>query len=357
MAINPKLMSQLRKLDGAVQITEQDPLNGPCLKAPCPSVNWAFGIPGQGLPFGLGMLLYGPPKGGKSILCNAFVGQLHKDDPEAVAVCFNTELRGEFQANLAQMRTWGIDPERYIVFDVSQPELIFDRIEKDIADLCQQGLKIKLVIIDSLTGIQGRRSLNADSVSSQQIGDHAATIKDGLKRVVPIFRKHKIAYIGTDHVRAEMDQKEIMRGKTVKMASAWAAKHTFEIFAYAEPNKSKAGRVSLAGEEFLDKETVDFMENAQRTGHKIRFRVEESSVGPAMRTAEFTLDYEKGIVNQYEEVFTLAKNLNILQRPNQTTYAFGDKTFRGIVNCLTTIRDDQTLYDQLLSEIVKTDAR
>ena len=352
-----KLMANLRKLEGAVQVSEQDPQNGPCLRAPCPSVNWAFGVPGQGLPFGLGMLMYGPPKGGKSILCNAFVGQLHKDDPEAVAVCFNTELRGEAQANLAQMRTWGIDPERFIVFDVNQPEFIFDRIEKDLNDLCQQGLKIKLVIIDSLSGIQGRRSQNADSILTQQIGDHALTIKDGLKRIMPTIRKHKIAFIATDHVRAEMDQKEQMRGKTVKMASAWAAKHTFEIFGYVEPNKSKAGRVNLAGEEFVDKETLDFMENAQRTGHKIRFRVEDSSIGPSMRTAEFTLDYDKGIINQYEEVFTLAKNLNILERPNNTTYKYKDRQFRGVVNCLTAIRDDQTLYDQLLADIRATDAR
>jgi hypothetical protein len=255
------------------------------------------------------------------------------------------------------MRTWGIDPDRFIVFDVSQPELIFDRIERDINDLCQQGLKVKLVIIDSLTGIQGRRSLNADSINIQQIGDHAATIKDGLKRVVPVFRKHKISYIGTDHVRAEMDQKEQMRGKTVKMASSWAAKHTFEIFAYVEPVKSKAGRLTLDGEELVDKETLDFMDNAQRTGHRIRFRIEESSIGPAMRTAEFTLDYNKGIINQYEEVFVLAKNLNILKRPNNTTYQYGDRSFRGITNALIAIRDDKTLYDQLLADIIATDAR
>lgn len=351
-----KFLTRLRKMEGAVTPGQHDPL-ADCLKTPSPSVNWAFGIAGHGLPYGYSMILYGPPKGGKSIICNAMVGELHRQDPEAIAITFNTELRGEAQANEQQMKTWGIDPDRFQVFDVNQPELIFDRIETDIAALCQEGAKIRLITIDSLAGIQGRRSMNATTVMQQQIGDEAATLQAGLKRILPIVRKYKIALIMTTHVRAEMDMKEQMRGKTIKMASAWAAKHMAEIFAYIEPNRSKDGRVNLAGEDFTDKEVVDFMEKSQKTGHKIRFRIEESSIGPAGRTAEFTLDYNNGIINQHEEIFTLAKNLGILQRPNNTTYTYGEKSWRGLVNCLTAIRDDSELQKDLLMHIFKKDKK
>lgn len=350
-----KFMSKLRNMEGAVQ-DNYDPLIN-CAQSPSPSVNWAFGVAGHGLPYGYAAILYGPPKGGKSIICNAMVGQMHQDDPEAIAITFNTELRGEIQANSSQHKVWGIDSERFVVYDVNQPEHIFDRIENDINALCQEGAKIKMIIIDSLKGIQGRRAMNATSVMTQQIGDEAATLQDGLKRILPIIRKHKIALLMTTHVRAELDQKEQMRGKTVKMAGAWASKHMAEFFIYIEPNRSKDGRVTLTGEEFLDEERKDFMDKAEKTGHKIRFRVEESSIGVSGRTAEFTLDYHQGIVNIHEEIFVLARNSGVLQRPNNQTYQYKDHTWRGIGNCLNALKENKELANELLREVYTLDVK
>jgi RecA/RadA recombinase len=350
-----KFLSKLRQLEGAVNPADGEAALLNCLRTPSPSVNWAFAMPGFGLPFGTGMLLYGPPKGGKSVLINSVIGQLHKDDPEAIVVKFDTELRGKFQNNLTNLKKFGIDPDRYIVYDANQPENIFDRIEHDIATACQEGEKIKMVVIDSLSGIMGRRTLNATSVGTQQIGDQAATIKDGLLRIISVVRKHNIALVCTAHVRAEMDMQEQMRGKTVKMQAAWATKHVFEFFCYVEPNKSKSGRVNLAGEEFTDEDSVDFMNKAQKTGHKVRFRVEESSFPHSGRTAEFTLDYDDGIVNQYEEIFTLALNYGVIEKPNNVTYKIGENNYRGLVACLSAIRDNSDLQKDLLDQVKKMD--
>ena len=131
-----KFMSKLLKEEGVVNFGQTNPLAN-CLRSPSPSVNWAFANDGHGLPFGLSIVLYGPPKGGKSILCNAWVGQLHKDDPEALALTFNTELRGEIQSNAEQLKLWGIDEDRLRVLDRNSPEGIFDYIEKDVAAACQ----------------------------------------------------------------------------------------------------------------------------------------------------------------------------------------------------------------------------
>lgn len=350
-----KFFSKLRNLEGAVKPGEGDEALRNCLQTPSPSVNWTFAQPGFGLPYGTGMVLYGPPKGGKSVLFNAIVGQVHKDDPEALIVKFDTELRGKFQANVANMNKFGIDSDRYIVYDANHPEAIFDRIETDIAAACQEGEKIRVVCIDSLSNIMGRRSLNATTVSQQQIGDQAATIKDGLMRIMPTIRKYNIALICTAHVRAEMDHAEQMRGKTIKMQAAWATKHVFEYFCYVEPNQSKKGRVTLAGEEFTDPETIDFMEKNQKTGHKIRFSVKESSFAHSGRTAEFTLDYNYGIVNQYEEIFTLAVNYGVIERPNNTMYKIGENSYRGLPAVLTALKENVALQIQLLDEVKKRD--
>lgn len=351
--MDKKLIAKLRGLEGAVD-SDYDPMLH-TLKTPSPSINWALGVRGYGLPFGYSMILFGPPKGGKSIICNAFLGQLHRDDPEAVTITFNTEMRGELQQDAHAASAFGIDPERHITYDVNEPALIFDRIEGEINAMCQSGLKIRAIVIDSLKGIAGRRMLNATSINTQQIGDQAATIQDGLTRILPIIRRNRIALIMTTHVRAEMDQLEQMRGKTVKMAAAYAAKHMAELFCYVEPNQSKTGRTSLAGEEFKDQETKDFMDKALKTGHKIRFKCVGNSIGPDSRTAEFTLDYQKGIINQYEEVFMLAKNMNIIEKPNNVMYQYGERQWRGLKAMLEALRDDPEMCHEILGKVYEKD--
>jgi hypothetical protein len=351
-----KFLTKLRNLEGSVDTNSSDALKN-CLQTPSPSVNWAFATAGHGIPYGTSAVIYGPPKGGKSIFANAIMGNLHRQNEEAICIKFNTELRGKFQDSGDNLKLWGIDPDRLIVYDVNTPEMIFDRIEHDIAAACQEGEKIKLICIDSLSNIMGRRMMNADSVSQQQIGDQAATLKEGLMRILPIIRKHNLILLATAHVRAEMDQREQMRGKTVKMQAAWATKHTFEFFCYTEPNQTKAGKTSLNGDEMTDEKVVDFMDKAQKTGHKIRFKVEQSSFGNDGRTAEFTLDYNQGIINQYEEVFQLALNYGLIERPNNVTYKIGESTYRGVGACLMAIKDDVGLQERLLKEVYAKDLK
>ena len=353
-----RVVSSWNKLDEVEGMVEPDAgeealMN--CLKTPSPSINWAFAQPGFGLPFGAGALWYGPPKGGKSVLVSATIGQLHADDPTAKAIKLDSELRSKFQLSATNMRKFGIDPKRFKARDTNVPSEIFDFIEYDVAALCEAGENIKLVIIDSLSGIQGRRTLDADTVDTQQRGDHALTIKDGLMRILPVIRRHNIALLCTTHVRAEQDTQEAKKSGSVKMQAGWATKHIFEYFCYIERNEWKDGKMSLLNEEFNDPAVKDLMDNAQRTGHKMRFKVEDSSFPYAGRTAEFTLNYDDGIINQYEEVFQLALNHGVIQKPSAAYYKIGDETYHGAVKALTAIRDNPELQEKLLRDVKMID--
>jgi len=55
------------------------------------------------------------------------------------------------------------------------------------------------------------------------------TLKVGMSRILPVIRKHKIAFICTNQVRAELDPVEQRRGKTIRMASAWSTQHQIRI--------------------------------------------------------------------------------------------------------------------------------
>ncbi len=347
MATN-KWMSKLMKHEGAV--VERFNPHEKIIRSPSPSVNFIFGN-GWGLPIGYSMVLYGPPKAGKTVLVNAIVGQLHQDDPEAIAIKYDTEFRERAQLTDSHLKVWGIDPERFMAYEVNEPQNIFDHIEKDIAALKDEGAPIKLIIIDSITAIQGRRSMNADSVMQQQIGDEAKTIQDGLKRIIPVLRRKNIALIMTTHIRAEMDMAEQMRGKKDKMAGSWALKHTAEYFVRVDPNRSKAGKTSLDGKEYIDDSVRDLMDHGENTAHKIRVKMEDSSVGPKGRVGEFTLDYRRGIINTHEEVFLLGVNRGVIEQPNNVTYIFNGESYRGKQAMLNAIRDNKGLYDAILKEL------
>ncbi len=329
------------------------------LRTPSPSVNFLFGK-GHGLPVGYTLALGGPPKGGKTLLCNMLVGQIHKDYPEGIVLKFDTEYRAEAQMTPEEgKRIWGIDPDRFVIYQTNNPVDIFDRIEKDFAAQCQEGLPLKAIIIDSVTGIKGRRAMNADTIETQQIGDDAKTLGDGFKRILDTVRKYRIALILTCQIRAEMDALEQRRGNKVKMSLPFSIQHLAEYFMFIEPNLNKEGRTDLAGEEFRNAELGDMNENGkgEQTGHKIRAKMKDNSCGPKGRVAEFTLDYNRGLINAWEEVFRLGVNRGIIERPNLQTYVFGENKWRGKEEAWKAVRESEALQKAIIDELFARDGR
>lgn len=355
MSVDNKMLNRLRKLDGAVN-REYNPYSN-VLRTSSPSINISLANPGYGLPQGYSMILWGPPKSGKSILCNAFIGECHRSDPTAITFTFNTELRGELQQGDDTADMFGIDPNRHITYDVNEPELIFDRIEKEIVPMVKEGLNVKIIVIDSVTNILGRKLANADSVNQHLIGDLAATLQDGLKRIQGPCRRARISLLLTSHARAEMDMGEQKRGKTEKMAGAFALKHFAEYFCHVSAVKGKASNQTLLDESLRDAELKDFLDHGTKTGHRIRFQVDGNSMGPDGRVAEFTLDYQRGIINQYEEIFVLGTNYGVIEKPNQSWYQFNDQKWHGSKNCLIAIRDNPELRTQILDKIYEKDSK
>jgi RecA/RadA recombinase len=351
-------MERLIKGPGAVLATRN--VHADVIDSPSPGLNFTFGN-GQGLPAGYSLLLYGPPRGGKSIICSALAGQVHRNDPDAFVVKYNTEFREDAQLDDSQRRVWGIDPDRYIGYDRNDPE-IFDHIEKDLAANCQDGMKLKLVIIDSINMMQGRRAMNADTVMQQQVGDNAATIQEGLRRILPIQRKHNFALILTSHVRSVMDKKAanaanvyLTHDTAVRPAVSWAVQHHCEYFMFVNPAGGQDGKKDMLGNEFTNSGVEDMYGNKDKTAHKVRVRMMDATIGPKGRNAEFTLDYRRGIINVHEEVFQLGLSCGIITKPNNVMHEFDGKSWKGKEAMLTALKDDPDLQRKILQELKTRD--
>jgi hypothetical protein len=81
----------------------------------------------------------------------------------------------------------------------------------------------------------------------------------------------------------------------------------------------------------------------------------DSSFGPKGRVAEFSFDYHKGIINQHEEVFLLGVNRGIIHKPNNLTYSFGGKDYRGKPATLEALKNDQKMREDIMKELRRQD--
>lgn len=362
MAPNKKALSRLMALSGAVTPESRYNIHANVLATASPSFNFVFGN-GHGLPEGYTLLLYGPPRGGKSIILNLMIAWLHASDPEAVAVKFNTEFRENGQLTPAQAQAlYGIDPDRLITYEVNDPEEIFDRIEGPLAAEMQDGLKIKLMGIDSVNGIVGRRAKNTKSVSDHTVGDHAQTMQIGLQRILPIQRKHKFGLVLCSQIRAVLETGAVTPGmiyKTqkvaIKPAVSFATQHHAEYYMYVEPRSGEEGRKDETGKKFEDDTVTDARGSAEITGHKVLCRMVDASFGPKGRSGMFTFDYKKGLINVHEEVFNLGVDRNIVDRPNNQMYAFDGKEWRGKPAFLEALKDSSELRSKIIQELIRRD--
>lgn len=122
-----KWMKELRKLDGAVQERVNPYRQDNLIKSSSPSLNWMFGH-GHGLPFGQGIMLWGEPKSGKSLVTYDLIAALHRDYPDAIAVKFDTEFRDDAQLTDEEAELWGIDLDRYQPIQTNRASEVFDQI-------------------------------------------------------------------------------------------------------------------------------------------------------------------------------------------------------------------------------------
>lgn len=344
---NPWL-KQLRSYDDTVDY-EYDSFSAEnCLYTPSPFFNWIFANKSHGIPKNSAILFFSEQKAGKSLCCYAMILEMQRRDPTGIAIFFNTELRGQLQHGIFPE----IDKERMIIYDTKDPVEIFDRIENDIKPLVQDGMPLRMIVIDSLTNIQGVKRKDAASVEDHLRGDHALTLQAGFDKLMPFCKNNKILLVGTSQMRANQDGGPY--GPKDRMAEGWITKHSFEYFVSVKRANAADDKKDLSGKTFEDTSGKDARDENLLTGHKIYVKCEGSSIGPQGRAGVFTMDYKRGIINQHEEVFFLGKNTGVIKCEGRT-YTFGDHRAIGQEAFANLIKGDPTLHTAILEEVRKLD--
>lgn len=345
-----KWMKQLAAYEDAVNHEYDSFAPENCLYTPSPYFNWIFANKANGVPKNSSILFFSEPKAGKSLSIYALIREMQARDPEGMAIYFNTELRGALQKDAIP----GIDWERCVIYDTNDPVEIFDRVEKDIKVMVQDGMPLRMLAIDSLNGIMGVKRGDADSVANHLMGDQALTLKNGLGKLIPFCKRNKILLIGTAQMAANLDAGSY--GPKEKMSASWFTKHAFEYYVSLKRAGAAEDKVDISGKTFEDEEFKDARGNKLLNGHKVYCKMEQSSIGQAGRAGVFTLSYDEGITNQHEEIFWLGKNLGIITTTNNRTYEFQGQKFNGKKECALALKEDQKLAQAVMKEVIALDA-
>lgn len=349
-----KWVQKLRKMD-TCPVVPKPPVE--ILRCPSPSVNFAFANPNHGLKAGLSMFFFGKAKEGKSILTNFYIGYLHQSDPEAIVLKIDTEFKSDHQVTdeIAQ-QIYGIDPDRLVTWKTNAPEEIWDRISNEVKAMVQEGMPLRMIVIDSLSNSLGRREQANNSVAKYTIGDNAQTIGLGLKQIQSVIRPYHISLLCVVHARAEQDEWARKRtGVDFKANIAHQASHLIEYWVRVEKPQSQKGRADVFGKLMEDESLTTMSDRAEQTGVKVKVTVVENFMGPAGRTGTFSFDLKKGMVNQWEELAKLALNRNLVDKPNAQTYVLNGKKFNGSKAYYEGVRDDLGMQQWIWDELVKRD--
>lgn len=265
-----------------------------------PSLNWATSI--GGFQPGKISLLYGPEQSGKSLLAMMAIADYQKQDSEALFIYFDTE----FSFNLPLFIKIGGDPERLIVRKSNDPLTIFDFIGGELLEMLQEGAPIKGMVIDSIKAIRYPKEVNMKQTTDfKMAGTGSAYLPSALKLVIPVIAQYNLLTFFVQQVTMEIDPMKALRNPYV-ITEGRALKHAADLMLEIVKLDTKAGILESG-------ETISGA--AQQTGHKVRIKVKKNRLGIPARMAQFTYHYDKGIINQGEEIFELGKSLGVVSHP------------------------------------------
>ena len=336
-----KWMSKLTSDFGTVAATLSKDKRPP-VPSRSPSLNWATTI--GGFQPGKVNVLYGPESSGKSLLAMMAVADNQKSDPEAIFIWFDAE----FSFNLPLFEKVGGDPSRLIVRKSNDPLKIFDYIGGEMLEALQEGAPIRGIIIDSIKSIRYPKESNMKQTTDQKMGGTGASyLPSTLKLVVPVIAEYELLTFFIQQVTMEIDPMKALRNPFV-ITEGKALKHAADLMLEIVKLDTKAGILESGA-------TISGA--SQQVGHKCRVKVKKNRLGAPARMAQFSWHYDNGVTDTANEVFDLARSLNVVFHPvnpesgkvNNQMWQFSNyDPIRGEANMRAFIAASPKVYQEVL---------
>lgn len=297
----------------------------------------ALGI--WGIPKGHVVQYAGFESSGKTLLSLSTIAQWQKQEPHNWALFVDAEL--SFDQEWATRL--GVDLSRLMVLRENRADKIFERLVGRPASkmtssgevkMTKQGILeveksvgpggtgLGLIVIDSIAAMQPPTE-QTRAVEQQNIALMARFLPVALRKITPLLTDTGVTLIAINQLRYKPD---VMYGDPTDSPGGTALK-----FACAQMiNLAKIGAKDSQIER--DGEIV---------GHHVRAKVQKNKKAPPNKTAEFAIEYLKGVVNQNIEVKDIGVRYGIIDRPNNVAYELDGEKYKGKDAIANALLDDE----------------
>lgn len=299
----------------------------------------ALGI--NGWPRGHIVQLAGFEQSGKTLMALSAVKQWQSMNEQNWAMFIDAE----FSFNKEWAESLGVDTSRLMVYRENKGTEIFSRLIGVPGKPAKDGTikKVKLGILDmEAENPTGLGVIILDSVASMQVPMEEASkpgkatmalmarfLPPELRKLTPLLTATGILFIAINQLRFDPG---VMYGDPTKSGGGQALKHACAI---------------MANFAMITKKDTAIEENGVQIGHRIRAKIQKNKKAPPFRTAEFDIEYLKGVVNRNVEVRDIGARYGVIERPNNRTWMLDGVKYNG-VDDITNALQDETLQLSVL---------
>ncbi len=291
-----------------------------------PGLNEAIGI--GGIPRGRITQLAGKESSGKTMLSLSCIREYLNENPENTALFIDAEYT--YDPEWAQKQ--GVDVSRVMVIKTNDAKAIFEGLigtvkvnsvtkkvsknMKGILDYVIEGedsrfKNLGLIVLDSIAVLNTPMEIAA-TVGKANMAPIPRFLSTELKKLTPVLAQANVAFIGINQVRVNLGQ---MFGDPTSSPGGKALKHACSLMINMAP---------MSGADNIIKN-----QSGDRVGHKVRAKIGKNKVGAPFKVAEYSIEYEKGIVNKVQEIFDLSVKYGLIERPSSQSYLIGGEKVRG----------------------------
>lgn len=270
-----------------------------------------------GIPMGYITEIYGLEGSGKTTIMLTTIAEAQKAGYKCLFIDVEHALNGKYAEQL------GVDLNELLFTQPNSAEEAFG-----IMDHVIRSGSVKLIVVDSVS------ALMPQAESEMQFGDNvmagqARLMSSSLRRIVHLLSLSGCAVVFINQIRQKIG---IMFGSNETTTGGLALRF------YA------CLRIKVSQKTLIKS-------NGIAIGQEIDCTTKKNKLSPPYKSILTPLYYGKGF-NQYEEVFDVAVEANIISRKG-AMYAYGEeKLGQGKENCLSNLRSNSQLFDTIRKAVM-----